>query len=89
LAGGVHAWRCNSQIESVPRDVKTSRAIQNRWCGLMTLCVVLLHNNVQPHTAICTVRFLRQFKWELFNHPPHSLDLATSNFHCSSTSKLS
>jgi len=37
------------------------RAIQNSQCGLLTSCV-MFHDHVQPHTAVCAVQLLRQFK---------------------------
>ncbi|GFW65542.1 uncharacterized protein TNCV_3549651 [Trichonephila clavipes] len=43
--------------------------------------IVLLHNNAHPHTAIATQELLDQFGWEIFDHPPCSLDLAPSNYH--------
>jgi transposase len=45
--------------------------------------VVVLHDNVRPHTrsAACTRALLEPFNWELFDHPPYSLDLALSSYH--------
>jgi hypothetical protein len=43
--------------------------------------VVLLHVNVRPHTAACTRALLEHFIWELFDHPPYSLDLVSSDYH--------
>ncbi|KAJ4436705.1 hypothetical protein ANN_16837 [Periplaneta americana] len=35
----------------------------------------------RPHTAASTRELLDQFGWEIFDHPPYSLDLAPSDFH--------
>ena len=43
--------------------------------------VVLLHDNACPHTAASTRELLDQFGWEVFDHPPYSLDFAPSNVH--------
>jgi hypothetical protein len=50
---------------------------------------VLLHDNMWPYSAACTVQLLRQFKWEFFDHPLYSLDLALITFNYSSTLQLS
>jgi transposase len=36
------------------------------------------HDNVCPHTANKTNETLRNFKWEVLEHPPYSPDLAPS-----------
>ncbi|GFY35086.1 histone-lysine N-methyltransferase SETMAR [Trichonephila clavipes] len=41
----------------------------------------LLHDNARPHTALVTKAILKQFKWEVLDHPPYSPDLAPSDFH--------
>jgi hypothetical protein len=42
---------------------------------------MLLHENVHPHTAACARALLEHFNWELFDHPPYSLDIAPSDYH--------
>jgi hypothetical protein len=42
---------------------------------------VLLHNNARPHAVARTNASIKLFNWEIFNHPPYSLDLAPSNYH--------
>jgi histone-lysine N-methyltransferase SETMAR len=49
--------------------------------GMLTSGVVLLHDNVHPHTAACIRALLELFSWELFGHPPYSPDLALSDYH--------
>ena len=46
--------------------------IQNKWRGMLSPGVVLLHDNARPHTADATKRLLKRFRWEVFDHPPSS-----------------
>jgi hypothetical protein len=57
------------------------RGIQDRQCGLVTLGVMLLHDNTRPLHAVRKVQLLRQFKWGLFYHPPFSPNLTPNDFH--------
>lgn len=43
--------------------------------------IVLLHDNARPYTAARTTALLQKFKWEVFDHPPYSPDLAPSDYH--------
>ncbi|GFT09371.1 mariner Mos1 transposase [Trichonephila clavipes] len=56
-------------------------AIQNKRRGFISKGVVFLHDNAGPHTANVTKTLLRGFGWDVFDHPPYSLDLAPSDFH--------
>jgi transposase len=49
--------------------------------GILTSGVVLLHDNTGPHTAARTRALLEHFNWELFDHPPYSLDFVPNDFH--------
>jgi histone-lysine N-methyltransferase SETMAR len=60
---------------------KLWRLIQNKQRRLLTKGVILLHDNVQPHTVACTNALIKLFNWEIFDHPPCSLDLAPSDYH--------
>jgi hypothetical protein len=42
---------------------------------------MLLQDRALPHTAARTGALLEHSNWELFDHPPYSLDLAPSEFH--------
>ena len=43
--------------------------------------VHILHDNARPHVARQTVALLQQFQWNIITHPPHSPDLAPSDYH--------
>jgi histone-lysine N-methyltransferase SETMAR len=43
--------------------------------------LLLLHDNARTHTANNTNETLRNFKWEVFEHPLYSPDLAPSDLH--------
>ena len=60
---------------------KLRLAIQNKRHGLLSGGVVLLHDNARPLTVRRSTHLLKEFSWEVFNHPPYSPDLAPSNFH--------
>lgn len=57
------------------------RAIQNKRRGMLTSGIVFLHDNARPHSARRTTALLESFKWDVFNHPPYSPDLAPSDYH--------
>nr|XP_031834418.1 histone-lysine N-methyltransferase SETMAR-like [Nomia melanderi] len=40
----------------------------------------VLPDNARPHTSIVTRQKLRDLGWEVFMHPPYSLDLALSDY---------
>jgi histone-lysine N-methyltransferase SETMAR len=67
---------------------KLRRAIENKRRGVLTSGVVLLHDNTRPNTAARTQALLQKFRWNLFDHPPYSLDLAPSYFHLFSRMKV-
>jgi hypothetical protein len=46
---------------------------------MLTSGVVLLHDNVRLHTDARTRVLLEHFNWELFDHPPYSLELVLSD----------
>jgi len=47
---------------------------------MFTKGVVLLHDNVRPHTAARTNVLINLFNCEIFDHPPYSPDLAQSDY---------
>jgi hypothetical protein len=44
--------------------------LRNKTRVVLTSGVVLLHDNVQPHTAARTRALLEHFNWDLCDHPP-------------------
>ncbi|KAG5325554.1 ASH1 methyltransferase, partial [Pseudoatta argentina] len=42
---------------------------------------ILLHDNARPHAAKPAKTYLETLKWEVLPHPPHSPDIAPSDFH--------
>jgi hypothetical protein len=48
---------------------KPHRSIQKRKRGMLTYCVVLLHDNARPHTTARTRALPEHFNLELFDHP--------------------
>ncbi len=42
--------------------------------------VVLIHDNATPHKVALVKRLLTNFSWNVFQHPPFSLNLTLSNF---------
>ncbi|KAJ4426776.1 hypothetical protein ANN_26575 [Periplaneta americana] len=59
--------------------VKEVEIVDNKRRGILS-GIVLLHDNARSHTAPATKRLLQPSRWEVFDHPPYSLDLAPSDF---------
>ena len=57
--------------------------LQRRVCRVRrsTSPILLLHDNVRPHTTRATIDALETLKFEVLSHPPYSPDLAPSDFH--------
>jgi hypothetical protein len=54
----------------------------HRKCPFQLARVILLHHdNASPHTAQATQERIQEPKWELPEHSPYSVDLASSDFH--------
>jgi histone-lysine N-methyltransferase SETMAR len=48
---------------------------------MLSLGVVMLHDNTRPHAAATMQDITATFGWEQFDHPLYSPDLASSDFH--------
>ncbi|GBN45803.1 hypothetical protein AVEN_77494-1 [Araneus ventricosus] len=57
--------------------------VENDQCGcfcqtlrraIPTSGVILIHDNVHPHSAVVTQQLLEQFKWDVSDHPAYSPD---------------
>ena len=42
--------------------------------------MIVLHDNVTPHKAICIRDLLRRRRWEVKEHPPYSQDLSPCDY---------
>ena len=71
----------NSALYSEMLIDRLQSAIRRKRRGLLSKDIVLLHDNVRPHTAVHTVETLRKLKFEVMAHPPYSPDLAPSDYH--------
>jgi histone-lysine N-methyltransferase SETMAR len=60
--------------------LKLGQAIRRNHVGMLTRVVKLFHDNASPHTAGKTHETIKMC-WEILEHPPHSPDLAPSDFH--------
>ena len=60
---------------------KLREAIRRKRPGRLSKGVILQHDNATPHTAKRTQDWLKRYNWETLPHPPHSPDLAPSDFH--------
>jgi len=60
---------------------KLRRSIQNKRYVLRTKGIVLLHNNVRPHTTACTNALIKHFNWDISDHCPYNPDLAPNDYH--------
>jgi transposase len=56
-------------------------AIQSKRNGMLTLDIVLFHDNARQHTVARTRAILEHLNWELFDYPPYSPGLAPNNDH--------
>ena len=55
-------------------------AIRRKRPGRLSKGVILQHDNATPHNAKRTQDWLKRYNWETLPHPPHSPDLAPSDF---------
>ena len=60
-----------------------SYAIETKWLigGTGIRYIILLHNNVVPHTANATMEVIFSLDWEIFLHVAFSSDLTPSNYY--------
>ncbi|GFV87716.1 histone-lysine N-methyltransferase SETMAR [Trichonephila clavipes] len=59
---------------------KLRRAFQNKRRSMLSKGVLLLHDNVRPHTFRMTRELIDSFGWEVWDHAPYIPDLALSDF---------
>jgi histone-lysine N-methyltransferase SETMAR len=68
--------KVNSVRYSEMLSTKLKPAIRTKRRGLLSTCVLLLHDNVRPHTDIHTVQTLVKLGFEVLDHPAYSPNLA-------------
>ena len=56
-------------------------AIKQICPGMLTKCVLFLHDDARPHSAKMIQQFLQYFWWEFLEHPVYSPDLVPSDYH--------
>jgi len=56
-------------------------AIRTKRRDLLSSGVLLLHDNMRPHTAIHTLQTLVKLGFTVLEHPAYSPDLAPSDYH--------
>ncbi|XKL69463.1 hypothetical protein PGB90_007232 [Kerria lacca] len=92
---GAFFWGYKSiiHIEYMPKDtaittdaycdtlMRLQNAIKSKRPGLLKRGGILIRDNATPHSAGITQAYLKDLKWTIFNHPPHSPDLASSDYH--------
>jgi hypothetical protein len=80
--GAIHEIRDRSNARSALQNTRKNciGPFRKKGRGILTSCVVLLHDNARPHTAAHTRALLENFNWELFDHPPWSPDPAPSDY---------
>jgi hypothetical protein len=71
-AAEIHRRLCRVYGDNVMSETlnKLRKSIQNKWRGLLTNGVVLLHDKARPHIAARTNALMNLFNWEIFDHPP-------------------
>ena len=74
----INADRYIETLKKVRDKIRFGRKRRGR---LQAQTVRLLHDNATPHTAHKTKAWLDSSKWNVMDHPPHSPDLAPSDFH--------
>ena len=62
--------------------MKLDKEMKKKRPELATRKGVIFHqDNIRPHTSLVTRKKLLDLGWEVMPHPPHSPDLAPSDYH--------
>jgi hypothetical protein len=81
--GGIHTTRGHNTSDAYFETLKEPcTAFQYIRRGMLTSGIVLLHDDVRPHTsrAARTRPQLEPYSWELFDHSPYSPELAEIDY---------
>ncbi|GFX52542.1 transposase [Trichonephila clavipes] len=60
---------------------KLRRVLQNKWHGMLSKGVLLLHDNAMPHISRTTLELIECFGGEVLDHAPYRPNLALSDVH--------
>ena len=63
--------------------IHLKRAIAEKRSEYVTRheAIIFHHDNARPHISIPVKNYLKNSGWEVLSHPPHSPDLAPSNYY--------
>jgi len=61
--------------------VQLKDILKEKFCGKFTKGVLFLHDNAPAHQALTTEKKLASLGFQCLDHPPHSPDLAPSDYH--------
>ncbi len=68
----------SAAYQEVLRDLRA--AIGCKWPKLQDENVILMHDNIQPHTSTSTIAFLCTFRWEIFSQLTYSPEVSPSDY---------
>lgn len=71
----------DSASDSTMLEKELKPAIRNRRRGLSSKGVIHLHDNPRPYVATATVGTIQRLRFQTLQQPPHSPDLAASDYH--------
>jgi len=61
--------------------VQLKDILKEKRCGKVTKGVLFLHDNAPAHRALANQKKLAYLGFQCLDHPPHSPDLAPSDYH--------
>ena len=77
LVGSRRYVRYKQQLMKRNQELKKKRLeYAKRYDNLL-----LLHDKTRPHVAESLKTYIHDINWEILPHPPHSLDIAPSDYH--------
>ncbi|GFX17770.1 hypothetical protein TNCV_475701 [Trichonephila clavipes] len=76
----------NAATYSAPL-LELRKNVKNRWRGMLSDEIIILHDNSCPRTTAVSSTFLMQFCWKILEHPSYKLGLlllvnTPSSVHC-------
>ncbi|GBO30601.1 hypothetical protein AVEN_176716-1 [Araneus ventricosus] len=61
--------------------IVSCQTLQQLQRSILTSGVIFIRDNACPYSAVVTQQLLEHFKWDVSDHPAHSPNLTTSDFH--------